>query len=308
MSRICFLPDGRAIEVAADESILQASLRAGVPHAHACGGHARCSTCRVWVMDGLAHCAPRNDPERLLAERLSFGPELRLACQTTVTGDVRLRRLVFDGDDIRLVARQAAGTPLPVGEERFVAILFADIRGFTAFSESVPAYDVIYFLNRYFDLMGRVITEHGGCIDNLMGDGLFALFRDDPQAAPLQAVRAGLGMRAAVERLRPYLRTVYDRGLRIGIGVHYGEVVLGGIGAVGSFQGERVTAIGDAVNFASRIEAATKEADVDFLISAETYERVRDQVVVGRSFRVIVRGKTGEHTLYEVVGLRATNP
>jgi adenylate cyclase len=303
MSRIYFLPDEREIEVSAGESILHASLRGGVPHAHACGGHARCSTCRVQVTHGLDRCAARTDRERVLAERLSFGPELRLACQTTVTGDVRLRRLVFDPEDVRLVERLAAGPPLPVGDERWVAVLFADIRGFTAFSEVVPAYDVIYFLNRYFDAMGRVVTEHGGCVDNLMGDGLMALFRDDPQAAPLQAVKAGLGMLAAVERLRPYFRALYERNLRVGIGVHYGEVVLGGIGTVGSWQGARVTAIGDAVNFASRIEAATRPADADFLISEETYTRVREQVAVGRTFHVPVKGKSGEHTLYEVVGL-----
>jgi adenylate cyclase len=303
MPTVCYMPDTRDVEAALGEPLLRAALRAGVPHAHACGGNARCSTCRVQVLEGLDHCAARNEREQALAERLHFGPELRLACQTTVTDAVRLRRLVVDADDIQLCERMATSTPQPVGEERRVAVLFADIRGFTAFAEALTPYDVIYFLNRYFDVVGCVIAAQGGSVDNLIGDGVMALFRDNRETAPLQAVRAGLGMLAAVERLQPYVNSVYGRSLRIGVGVHYGDVVLGGLGSVGSC-GQRITAIGDTVNFASRIEAATRELQADFLISDATYERVRDQVRVGRTFEHAIRGKTGAHRLHEVLGLR----
>src|SRR5438132_14384664 len=90
------LPDHRTCEISSDESILTASLRAGIPHTWVCGGHARCSTCRVLVLDGLEHCVTRTTQEQVLAERLIFGPGIRLACQTRVTGDVKLRRLVLD--------------------------------------------------------------------------------------------------------------------------------------------------------------------------------------------------------------------
>src|SRR3954451_19027284 len=115
MPTITYVIDGRVAEIAPGETILQASLRAGIPHAHACGGHARCSTCRVQVVEGLDGCAGRTDKERDLATRLRFAPEARLACQTTVSADVRIRRLVLDQTDVDLVeqsARPAAVEPI----------------------------------------------------------------------------------------------------------------------------------------------------------------------------------------------------
>ncbi|HEY9284943.1 MAG TPA: adenylate/guanylate cyclase domain-containing protein [Pyrinomonadaceae bacterium] len=301
--RIYFDPDEKKVEAGDSDTVLAASLRAGIPHAHACGGNARCSTCRVSVESGLEHCAPREERERALAERLHFSPEVRLACQTTVRGDVSVRRLVLDEEDVELTARMTAGSaPASLGEEKEIAILFADIRGFTSLSERLPPYDVIYVLNRYFNHMGRVISAHGGYIDNYMGDGLMALFGvDDPADAPLRAVRAGLGMIEEVGRLRPHFESLYDASFRIGVGVHYGEAIVGTVGATGK---RRMTAIGDAVNFASRVEAANKEYDTELLVSAETYERVRGRVVAGREIaRAVLKGKAGAHALYEVLGL-----
>lgn len=303
MPRIYYEPDERDVEVEPSEPILYASLRAGIPHAQACGGNARCSTCRISVLDGLAHCAPRNTQERVLAERLHFSREIRLACQTTVTGDVSLRRLVLDAEDVELTSQLSAdAAPVSVGEEKLIAILFADIRGFTSFSENLPPYDVIYVLNRYFHQMGKVISRHGGHIDNLMGDGLMALFGvEQPERAALRAVKAGFDMLAEVENLRPYLETVYDMSFRIGIGVHYGEVV---VGTVGAAQMKRMTVIGDAVNFASRVESANKEQGTSFLISEDTYREVKEEIVVGKECaEVNLKGKSGAHVLYEVIGL-----
>lgn len=301
MSRIFYEPDDKLIKAETAEPILSASLRAGIPHAHACGGNARCSTCRVLVTDGLENCGPRTAPESLLANRLSFGPDIRLACQTTVAGDVRLRRLVLDAEDEELTGSLAAGSaPSSVGEEKHLAILFADIRNFSTFSEALPPYDVIYVLNRYFHQMGKVISRHGGLINNYMGDGLMALFGvEDPAGAARNAVKAGLGMLDAVEQLRPYLETVYDMSFQIGVGVHYGEVV---VGTVGGTELKRLTAIGDAVNIASRIEAANKEAGTRLLISQDVYEQAQDDLVIGKKrLRVTLKGQSGEHTLYEVV-------
>jgi adenylate cyclase len=250
------------------------------------------------IVDGLEHCAPPNDKETRLAERLHFGPDIRLACQTTVSGDVELRRLVLDAEDLEIVG----GSPRSVGEEKQLAILFADIRGFTSFAETLPPYDVVHVLNRYFHQVGQVIQRNGGCIDNYMGDGLMALFGvEDSSGATLQAIRAGLDMLDAVERLRPYLQSIYTRSFHIGIGVHYGEVV---VGAIGHDETKRVTAIGDAVNLASRIESVNKQAGTEFLISEATYDHVKELIRVGKTIEVTLPGKSGEYTLYEVLGMR----
>jgi class 3 adenylate cyclase len=112
-------------------------------------------------------------------------------------------------------------------------------------------------------------------------------------------------MLAAVERLSPYLTALYQRELRIGIGVHVGDVV---VGAVGADDNRKITAIGDVVNVASRIEAANKAAGTTFLISEETYMEVQARIHVNRSVRVTLAGKRGLYTLYEAIGVREPEP
>ena len=195
MPLIHYLPDDVEIEANAGETILLAALRAGIAHAHLCGGSARCSTCRVIILEGLENCAPRNDEEKAIADNLRFAPQVRLACQTTVTGPIKLRRLVTDVlDDVDLESLYIEGVdPCSIGEEKFVLILFSDIQGFTPFAENMLPYDVIHALNLYFQRVGEVINRHGGVISNYMGDGFMALFEvEDPAEGALRAARAGL--------------------------------------------------------------------------------------------------------------------
>jgi len=240
-----------------------------------------------------------NDRERVLAARLRFAPEVRLACQTTVTGDVKIRRLVFDQTDVDLVDQ--SGTPdvvAPIGEERSVAIMFVDIRGFTPFAEPLLPYDVVHALNRYFDEVGRVIAEYDGRIDNYMGDGLLAVFgMNEPAAAARHSVAAARGMIAAVERLKPYFESVYGRSFGIGIGIHYGEVIVGAVGAAGR---RRVTIVGDAVNLAARIETATKQVGANVLISTAMLHELGKGAGAWTAHRVALPGKSGEFVLHQM--------
>ncbi|MGQ0793114.1 MAG: adenylate/guanylate cyclase domain-containing protein [Deltaproteobacteria bacterium] len=299
-----YLPDDKKIASNVGATILDASNIAGIPHTQACGGRARCSTCRVLILEGIERCLPPNERESAIANRLGFSPEIRLACQTKTEGDIKLRRLVIDEEDIALASRLASeSTPSSAGEEKRIAILFADIRGFTSFAEALYPYDVIHVLNRYFYEMGAVVTRNGGYIDNYMGDGLMALFGvDDAPDAAMRSVRAALEMLRAMENFNSYLQTLYDKRFHIGIGVHYGEAVVGTVGAGGA---KKMTAIGDAVNLASRIEAATKEAGLALLISEDAYAEVQGKVKArSRCAGVGIRGKSGEYTLYEVEAMQ----
>ena len=307
MTKIYFLPDRLELGIRDDQTILDAALQHRLGHTHSCGGQGRCSTCRVLILDGIEHCTPADATERAIAERMRFGPSIRLACRTRVTNNVRVRRLVLDEYDKTLTSLidepVSAG---PVGEEREIAVLFSDIAGFTPFAENLPAYDVIHVLNRYFHQMDRIITRFGGRINNYMGDGLIALFGvDDNRQAPLEAVQAGMAMLAALDQFSPYLRELYQASFRIRIGVHYGEVVLG---ELGSPKNKRMTAIGDAVNLASRIETANKGAGTQFLISQETLAPISRHVQVGKTIEVELPGKSGIHKLYEVVGVTDAPP
>ncbi|HEX9664950.1 MAG TPA: adenylate/guanylate cyclase domain-containing protein [Thermodesulfobacteriota bacterium] len=301
MPQIYYLPDEMKVDIEPEKSILDASLDAGIPHTNVCGGNARCSTCRVMILDGLEYCTPRTENELILAEHLNFCPSIRLACQTKITGDVNLRRLVLDDADVELTSQLKRNLHTSsVGEEKEVAILFADIRGFTNFAEALVPYDVVHVLNRYFLRMDQAIMRNGGYIDNYMGDGLLALFGvENNDNASLHAVKAGLEMLEEMERLRPYLQTIYDRCWEIGIGIHYGEAVIGTIG--GSIR--RTTIIGDSVNFASRIESANKELKTNLLVSERVYEMVKAKVLVNQRVKLKIKGKTGEYALYQIIGL-----
>ena len=162
-------------------------------------------------------------------------------------------------------------------------------------------YDLIHFLNRYFHQMGHVISLNDGFIDNYMGDGLLALFGvDKSDNAPFRAVKAGLEMIDEMESLNNYLEALYKKTLVMNVGIHYGEVVVGTVGS----SGHKVkTVIGDAVNLASRVESANKEMGTKLLISDDLFKEVREDVEVNRQAEINMRGKSGRHKIYEVVGI-----
>lgn len=298
----------RSVEIPEGTSIVEASRTHGIPHTTVCGGNARCSTCRVAIIDGLERCSPRNEKEQAIATLRNFPPNIRLACQTLVHGDVALRRLVLDAEDVALVRDELnqPGEHTEVGRESNVAILFSDIRNFTSFSEQQLPYDVIHLLNRYFSRINEDVTRHGGVIDNFMGDGIMAVFGvpgiDSAPNPSLRAVRAGLDMLRSVAALHSYFLENCGWNLRIGVGIHRGPVI---VGVVGAGVRRKTTVIGDAVNFASRIESANKEAGSELLISAATYEDVKHQVEIGRLHELTVKGKAGTHRLYEVLAERS---
>ena len=177
MPRIFLLPDQRYVEASDLETVLSASLRVGIPITNECGGNARCSTCRVLVLNGLGHCSPRSEKERALAEQLHFSDRVRLACQTTITGNVTMRRLILDAEDAGLTDQRKEATAHGlVGEERQIAILFVDVRDSTSFAESVPPFDVIHILRRFYHHMDKAVMDNGGHIAWYAGDGLMALF------------------------------------------------------------------------------------------------------------------------------------
>lgn len=176
MAAITCAPDGKTIPLGASETILEAVLRADIPHAHACGGRAKCSTCRIVILEGLENCSPRTETEQAMASRLGFALEVRLACQTKTQGDVSFRRLVLDETDREIASQLLKKRTGPVGESKPIAVLFSDIRGFTTLAQRLSPYDVMFALNRHFHELGEIVESNGGYIDNFIGDALMALF------------------------------------------------------------------------------------------------------------------------------------
>lgn len=280
------------------KTLLDLALGAKIPHAHECGGMARCSTCRVLVLEGAENLGPRTAEEAELAKAKGFADEIRLACQATVQGNVRVRRLVIDQDDIETAYSERG---VNRGQERKIAMLFSDIRGFTNFSERNLAYDVVHILNRYFKKVGDTVFANNGYIDKYMGDGLMCLFgleETDPQKICSDAVSTAIAMQRELMKLNEYLRQqFFGEEFRIGIGVHFGEVIIGEIGHPKKHQ---ITAIGDNVNLASRIEMATKKVGANILVSDDVKTYLGSQFAFRRSFNARLKGKTGLYRLHEV--------
>ncbi len=301
MSELRSHPDNLRFGCSDGETLLEAALRAGLPMAHVCGGNAKCSTCRIWVMQGAASCPARNRVERQLADQLGLDPQIRLACQLRPSGNLSFRRLVLDETDLIMASQLEGRRTSKAGELRKVAIFFSDIQGFTGLSEDLLPYDVMYLLNRYFAQTGEVVEANRGYIDKFIGDGMMALFGMNGEAdAPLRAVNAGLQCLAAADRMRPFFKNMYDISFDIRIGIHWGEAVIGSLGAPGH---ERLTAVGDAVNMASRTESANKEAGTRLLITDTLYAQVEQAVEVADFIRVRLPGTSERHTLHEVARL-----
>ena len=142
--------DNKTICASPESTVLEAMLKAKINHIYVCGGNARCTTCRVHIMEGLKNCRPRNEKEEQLAEKLGFPQNIRLACQTKISGNITIRRPVVDKLDIEIILKQFGNAPgTKLGIEKDLAILFTDIINYTEFAEAFPAYDVVHVLNRY---------------------------------------------------------------------------------------------------------------------------------------------------------------
>ncbi len=284
-------PDGRQARGEKGMSILDVSRRHAIPHASLCGGRGRCSTCRVRVGDGLDSLPPVSEAEQKVLKRVRAAPNVRLACQTKPSGNHAVTPLLppdITARDIR------NAVPPRQGEERDAVILFADLRSFTRLSEDKLPYDVVFLLNRYFAAMGEAVEAAGGRIDKFIGDGVMALFGTEGEATGdaaegcRQALRAAAAMTERLAEMNRSLASELPEPLRMGIGIHVGPVILGemGYGAVRS-----LTAIGDVVNTASRLEALTKTYGAELLVSAPVVARSGWSLPAARREEVQVRGR-----------------
>ncbi|MFZ6027190.1 MAG: adenylate/guanylate cyclase domain-containing protein [Chloroflexota bacterium] len=185
------------------------------------------------------------------------------------------------------------------GKRTQITTLFADVRGFTSFSERLNPEQLVSILNQYLAAAADAILDQDGMIDKFMGDAVMGLF-NAPLPQPdhaLRAVRAAIGIRDAIRALHAKLPPEFH--LSFGVGIHYGDAVLGLVGTENKIE---YTAIGDSVNTAKRIQE-NAPANV-ILMSAYAYHLVADYVAAQQVGPVIAKGKTQPVPVYEVLGLK----
>lgn len=186
------------------------------------------------------------------------------------------------------------------GQRRRVSILMADLRGFTALSESLAPEQVVAILNDYLGTMAGIVISHGGTIDEFIGDGILVVFgapREQPDHAR-RAVACSLEMQAAMPAVNARNRAQGFPEVEMGVGINTGEVVVGNIG---SHQRAKYSLVGSHVNLASRIESYTVGGQI--LVSEATRAEAGDGLEVAGEVQVEPKGVAGPITLHDVVGL-----
>ncbi len=248
-------PSGRIIPIATGASVLETLRDHRVPHAALCGGRARCTTCRVLVGKGLESLPQAAGLEAQALARIGATPGTRLACQIRPTADISIMPLLAADADAA-DGRLRGGFE---GSERLITVVFVDIRGSTRLGETKLPYDVLFILNRFFREMTKAIAATNGHYSQFTGDGLMALYglhAADPQSGPADAVRGAQAMLTQLDEFNHQLRGDLAEPLRIGVGIHYGEAI---VGAMGPPRSQIITAIGDTVNTCARLESLTKD-------------------------------------------------
>jgi adenylate cyclase len=283
---------GLEVHIPRGWSVLEASRANGIPHLSLCGGRARCSTCRIRVEGPAAHLPPPNADEARTLARVGAAPDVRLACQLRPAGDIAVTPLL----------RPAQPGTGEFSVERELVILFIDLRRWTGLAEKQLPHDLVYVQELFFEAVGEAVREAGGVANQFIGDSVMAIFgadRDASQAAreALAAARAiGERMRALNERLA----AEFGQRLGFGIGIHAGPAALG---EVGYRDTRTLSAVGDTVNTASRLQELTKHYGVPLVIS----ERVALAAGVDRSRleakELVIRGRSTPMTVYAVRSL-----
>ena len=194
------------------------------------------------------------------------------------------------------------------GDRRSVAILFSDLRGFTTMTESRDSKELVGQLNEYFTAMVKLIFDSKGTLDKFIGDAIMGVwgevYTEGPAKDVERAVTAALQMQAAI----PDLNAAWEkRGMppfHMGIGINFGEVIVGNIGATGATEKMELTVIGDPVNLASRLEGLTKEYGIELILGEGAAELVGDTFHLQLVDLVQPKGKTKPGSIYTVLGAK----
>lgn len=282
-----YYPNAQVVSVPRGFTVLEASRQAGIAHASVCGGRGRCSTCRVRVQATPGSLPAPSEAETRVLARVGASANVRLACQLRPSQDLRVTPLIPPSVPPALSLTQGQ---VMAGEEREVCVLFADLRGFTSLSERRLPYDVVFLLNRYFEAVGDAIDQAGGVANQFTGDGVMALFglSGGIEQGARQALQAARAMQKAMARLSADLHEELASPLQLGIGIHCGPTVVGHMGrGVATY----LTAVGDTVNTASRLQDQTKQFQCQLIVSAPMAHRAGLDVSGFRHEQVSVRNR-----------------
>jgi adenylate cyclase len=293
---------GHTLVVHSGQSLLEAIREARIPHASVCGGRARCTTCRVRVGRGAGTLPAPNAAEMLALQRIHAEPNVRLACQLRPQSDLQITPLLpanagAEGAD------QAANS----GRERTIAVMFVDLRDSSRLAEHRLPFDVLFILNRFFAEMADALHETGGYYSTFNGDGFMALYGTTSDLAQgcRDALHGAIEVSARLAQINTALASELREPLRVGISVHAGEAI---VGTMGPPAQPIVSALGDTVNVASRLEGETKSHRCALVVSAACAKAAGIDLSAFPEHTVQVRGRAQSVSYYAIADAAALAP
>jgi len=278
---------GGVVHVPRGWSVLEASRANGIAHLSLCGGRARCSTCRVLVEGPAASLPPPNADEARTLARVGAEADVRLACQLRPAGDIAVTPLL----------RPAQARSSDFGVERDLAILFIDLRRWTGLAEHQLPHDLVYVQGLFFEAVGDAVREAGGVPNQFIGDSVMAIFGADSESsqAARQALAAARGIEERMRALNERLAREFGHRMGFGIGIHAGPAALGEVGYRDTLT---LSAVGDTVNTASRLQELTKHYGVPLVISERVALAAGLDVSRFEAKELAIRGRASPLTVY----------
>lgn len=257
-----------AVRVPRGTVVLDASRVNKIPHPSRCGGRARCATCRVLIVASDSELPPPGKAEASLLERISAPANVRLACQLHAGCDMTVQVL------LPFLARTAGPDThedaFRWGVSHEITVLFVNMRAFNLMAQRQFPQDLVILINRFTAEMTQAVEAHGGRVNTYLADGLMAVFGLDGKAGAgsKQAIACARDMLKTTKILDAELAGTLSIPIRIGIGIHTGPAVVARFGD--PERGQMISALGETVSIADRLEHATKQLLADCLISQET--------------------------------------
>jgi adenylate cyclase len=284
---------GRELRAQVGQSLLEALRIGRIPHASVCGGRGRCTTCRVRVGAGLHALQAPNDLEAKALVRIAAGADVRLACQMYPSANIAVTPLVLAQQPLDGTLH-AGGVQ---GHEEYAVAMFVDMRGSTSMGERVLAYDVVFILNRFFTELSLALEETHGHYAQFAGDGLMALYGINAQRksrACRDALHGARAMYQRLARLNVQLQAEFGERIQLGVGIHGGQAI---VGTMGPPKTPLLTAVGDNINIAARLESQSKTLACDVVVSVETLTAENIAYPVNNVCEVAVRGRNENVTV-----------
>lgn len=288
--------NGLTVNTAPGKTLLDVSRDNRITHMSVCGGRARCSTCRVVVMSDQGGLSPVGPAERKLLDKINAEPNMRLACQARVVGDVSIRPII---QPQRAVSTPLQSDPFGWGIEREVCVLQLKIKDFRSFVDKTLPYDVVFVLNQLLDLMVEQIEAQNGHIDKFTNDGLTAVFglESHKAEAARSALYAAARCQELVEGTDGRLPRNLSAPLKIGIGIHSGRAVIGRVGkSSDQIAPSPVTAIGTVSLVADAFETITRTSEAVIVYSKYVHELCGLGIpnMLGQTGGITIKGLAGK--------------